>query len=406
MKPKYLKYNLEDLLEDKIFISWVLHGSREEEWNQFLKQHPYFKVKAEKAIKVIDLLMDTHENLDDELILELWQRIKQFNQQNKIERGRVYVWKRVRWAASILIILSLGILGYLYIQNSDYYLFAQESANNVNEAQVLFSTGDKIALNRKNSSIALTEENNRVIVNDSLIKLSEKPERKEAAMNELVVPYGKKSELILNDGTKVWLNAGSKLAFPSEFSGQTRAVFLEGEAYFKVANNESKPFIVNTGKLDVEVLGTWFNISAYPSDERIETVLLEGSVAINKRGAFGVGKSQVVLKPSQKASFNKSNRDFMITEESNADIYIAWTEGCLQFHKESLYEVFTKLERYYNVEIELPKHFPSSEQITGKLDLKESMEEVMIVLSDVAKIEYRISGDKIYIDKQLKKHFN
>src|SRR5690606_14480825 len=98
----------------------------------------------------------------------------------------------------------------------------------------------------------------------------------EVWMNEVIIPYGKKSELLLADGTKVWLNAGSRLAFPSRFTRNTREVFLEGEACFQVAKNEEQLFIVKAGNLDVKVLGTHFNVSAYPADATIETVLLEG----------------------------------------------------------------------------------------------------------------------------------
>jgi ferric-dicitrate binding protein FerR (iron transport regulator) len=115
------------------------------------------------------------------------------------------------------------------------------------------------------------------------------------------------------------------------------------------------------------------------------------------------GTNEVLLQPYQRATFNKENKDIKVFDEPDADIFIVWTEGLLQFSQGNLQSVFTKLERYYNIKIDTPKDFPSSEVITGKLDLKESLEDVMIALSDVANLDYRIYDNRVVIDKRLKK---
>jgi ferric-dicitrate binding protein FerR (iron transport regulator) len=158
---------------------------------------------------------------------------------------------------------------------------------------------------------------------------------------------------------------------------------------------------VKAGNLDVRVLGTHFNVSAYPADATIETVLLEGSVAVEKPKTFGLGKNEVILKPSQKASFEKEASEFTVTDEPDTDLYIAWTYGWLKYDKESLWSVLRKVERYYNVEIHLPDNYPGDDKITGKLDLKESLEEVMVVLADASRFEYRINGNKVFIEKKM-----
>jgi transmembrane sensor len=117
---------------------------------------------------------------------------------------------------------------------------------------------------------------------------------------------------------------------------------------------------------------------------------------------LGLGKSETILQPNQKATFDKQNNSVEISNEPYAELYIAWTEGWLQFSKESLHSVFNKLERYYNIDVIIPLNFPPSEIITGKLDLKESLEDVMVTLTGVADIEYRIAGNKIYIDRKIK----
>jgi len=161
--------------------------------------------------------------------------------------------------------------------------------------------------------------------------------------------------------------------------------------------------VVNAGQLDVKVLGTYFDITAYPTDERIETILIEGSVAVSKPATFGIGQNEVILKPNEKASFDKQSNEVSVASEPDAVFYIAWTSGWLQFSKESLQSVFSKLERYYNIEVKIPQNFPSEELITGKLDLKDSLEEVMYALADVAKIEFRLNGNSVYVERKMKK---
>jgi transmembrane sensor len=405
MKPEFSKYSLEQLLEEKSFISWVLKQENNAEWERFMESNPGFRSKAKKAREIIHLLQDRYEVLDENSVLEIWKNIDKYEKQYEQKARKLEIRRRLSWAASVLFIVSLGTFGYLYLtDNNQGYRFVSADAPQSSEARMVLSTGEEIALKKDNSTIALNDNSNQVTVNDSIIDLTENKGagKQTVPMNEVVIPYGKKSELVLADGTKVWLNAGSRLAFPSRFTKNTREVFLEGEACFEVAKNEKQPFIVKAGSLDVKVLGTHFNVSAYPADATIETVLLEGSVAVEKPKAFGLGKTEVVLKPSQKASFKKEQREFKVTDEADVDIYIAWTYGWLKYNRESLSSVLRKVERYYNVEIQLPANYPGDDLITGKLDLKESLDAVMVVLADASRFEYRISGNKVYIEKKIK----
>lgn len=403
MKSEYLEYNLEQLLEEKSFIAWVLREENKKGWEEFIAANPGFALKAKKAREIIMLLRDTSNVLDEESVLEMWQNINRFEKFHQQKTKKHHFRKIFTRAATILAIVSLAAAAYFYLNDKgkDYQFETARWHNSANEARLMLSNGEEVLLKKDNSSIDLTQNNQLVINNDSVIDLSTR-KSDNIKMNEVIIPFGKRSELLLADGTKVWLNAGSRLAFPSRFSQKTREVYLEGEACFKVAKNENQPFIVNAGDLDIKVLGTWFNVSAYASDKNIETVLLEGSVAVAKPKTFGLAKNEVILKPNQRASYNKQNTDINLYNEPEAELFIAWTEGWLQFSKESLHSVFTRLERYYDVEIILPDNFPPNELISGKLDLKDSLKEVIIALADVAKIEYRIANKKVYIDKNVK----
>lgn len=402
MKSEFLKYSLEQLLEEKSFITWVLQEDNKPEWDKFLESNPGFHSKINKSREIIHLLKDRYDVLDPDSILEIWKNIDEFERQYLKKVRKTDFRRTLSWAASFLFIVSLGIVGYFLVKEKAYQ-FTSTDIIQSDDARMILSTGEEIALKKDNSTITLNDATNQVTVNDSIINLIKKADagKQEAQMNEVVIPYGKKSELLLADGTKVWLNAGSRLAFPSKFTKNIREVFLEGEACFEVEENEGQPFIVKAGDLDVKVLGTHFNVSAYPTDNVIETVLLEGSVSVERARTLGLGKSEVLLKPNQKASFKKEKNDFSITDETDADIYIAWTYGWLKYERENLKSVIRKVERYYNVEIRLPDNYPQDDKITGKLDLKESLNEAMEILADASGTEFRIIGDKVYMEKKL-----
>lgn len=402
---QYLNFSMEQLLEDKSFISWILREENNLEWQKFLEANPGFRPKAKKAREIIFLLKDKYDILDENSILEIWKNIDKYEQQYKHKERKLKIRRRLSWVASVILVISLGTFGYLYLNVKEQgYQFVSSDSQQINEARMVLSTGEEIALKKDNSTIAMNDETNQVTVNDSIIDLKENngTGKQTVKMNEVVIPYGKKTELLLADGTKVWLNAGSRLAFPSRFNGKIREIYLEGEACFEVAKNEKQLFIVKAGNLDVRVLGTHFNVSAYPADATIETVLLEGSVAVEKPKAFGVGKTEVVLKSSQKASFEKEENEFTVTDEADMDLYIAWTYGWLKYERESLLSVLRKVERYYNVEFQLPSNYPGDDEITGKLDLKESLGAVMVVLADASGFEYRINENKVFVEKKLK----
>lgn len=404
MKSEYLKYNLEELLEDKQFLAWVLRKHKNNEWNQFIEDNPEFNSQVKNAREIIQLLSDTHEVLDEESVLEMWQNIDRFQQLQKQKTRKLYFRKAFTWAASIVLIVSLGTWGYINEKRDSYQFSTVEAASQSKETRLVLSNGEEIVLNNDNSTVALGNNNKLTINNDTVIDLSLKSSEitGKIQMNEVVVPFGKKSELLLADGTKVWLNAGSRLAFPSKFTKKNREVFLEGEAYFEVAKNQIQPFIVNAAKIEIKVLGTHFNVSAYPVDQTIETVLLEGSVALSRPNSFGSTRDEVILRPNQRGSFNKEERDVKVSDEPDVDLYVAWTYGWLKYNQESLGSVLGKVERYYNIEIQIPDNYPTDDKITGKLDLKDSLEKVMVVLADATGFEYRISGNKVFIDKTMK----
>ena len=203
--------------------------------------------------------------------------------------------------------------------------------------------------------------------------------------NTAETSLGMRSNLILPDGTKVWLNAGSKLSYPVLFSDQFRAVKLSGEAYFEVKKDSKWPFLVSSGNMNIIVSGTTFNCNAYPENNKIQTVLVEGQVTIANESTTEVEE----LQPGELATFTKDSQQ-IIKEKTDLQKYIAWKSGKLMFRDDRMDLVVEKLERWYNVEIEI-KEKEISDYIYTATFIDESLDQVLKMLSLSAPISYTVS---------------
>lgn len=214
--------------------------------------------------------------------------------------------------------------------------------------------------------------------------------------NTLNIPYGREFDLVLSDGTKVKLNSGSSITYPVSFlKGQDRKVFLKGEAYFDVTTDKAHPFIVNVDEMNIRVLGTQFNLSYYPEDEDISTVLVEGAVALYKEGANIDSNTTAQLVPGQKAAWNKANNTMTI-KEVDTNIYTAWKDGYLLFKAAPFYSIRAKLERHFNISIE-DRSGRLENQIYTATFRNETIEEIMEAFKEDTPFEYVQEGSKIII---------
>ena len=210
----------------------------------------------------------------------------------------------------------------------------------------------------------------------------------------MIIPYGKTSELFLPDGTKVFLNAGSRLVYPENFTGKSREVFLSGEAFFDVKHDKQHPFIVQTEDFRVKVLGTRFNVSAYPTDNIVETVLAEGKVNMEKNNA-GMFDKAIELAPNQMASFNRTTNETNV-KSVDTDNYILWTEGLLKFESTDLSRITKRLERYYNIRFQYGEPLLGGLRISGKLQLKDDIDEVCERVARAASVKIVKKGENLY----------
>jgi len=183
----------------------------------------------------------------------------------------------------------------------------------------------------------------------------------------------------------VWLNAGSRLIYPASFNDDKREVHLFGEAFFDVTPDSERPFIVKTTDLAIRVLGTKFNLCAYPDDNTIQAVLTEGKISL-KRNDAALFESDVIILPEQMAMFNKTSQTTKV-RTVDTSYFTLWKDGLLKFTDEDLSRVVKKIERFYNISIVFNDPLDGSIIINGKLDLQEDKEEVFKYISKVAFIE-------------------
>lgn len=209
--------------------------------------------------------------------------------------------------------------------------------------------------------------------------------------NQLITAKGSKGRFTLPDGSVVWLNSETKLTYPNQFTGNRRFVSLEGEAYFEVAKDAKKPFVVQAGEIDVEVLGTCFDLDSYSSGEFVETALLNGSVKISGKAL----KDPVYLKPNELFRYRKSDQIASV-EEAKVGLYADWIKDRLVFDNDCLADILISMEGRYNMEIECPKQFAASTRLSFTIR-QESIEEVMEAMSLIAPIRYEIKSGKVYI---------
>ncbi len=219
---------------------------------------------------------------------------------------------------------------------------------------------------------------------------------------EISTNFGARMKFQLSDGTTVHLNSGSKLVFPSKFLGHTRKVELIGEAFFEVAPNPSNPFIVKTRAFNVKVLGTSFNLKAFPELNEISTTLVSGSVILETEEA-GVSSQIASLMPSDRAVYNSKSKRIQISKQLDLDKFIAWKEGKLVFSNDPIDELAEKLGTWYNVTVKIGNPALGKHRFTATFT-DEPIEQVLDLLSKSAPLKYKIvSASKLKDDSYSKR---
>ncbi|MCE4565858.1 DUF4974 domain-containing protein [Maribellus sp. CM-23] len=229
------------------------------------------------------------------------------------------------------------------------------------------------------------------IVFASLYQYFTKPGPVAPIYQNVSTTYGMQTSITLADGTKVWLNSDSHLHFPVSFDNMDeRRVVLNGEAFFEVTHNPEIPFIVNAGELDVKVLGTSFNVSAYNEYDKLTVALQEGKVSLVQANSDS-GKELLTMKPNQVATFNYGSRSLNVAEESDLGKYCDWKEGRLAFFGDDIETVVQKLEKWYNVETVIADEAIQQYHFTATFT-DETLNQALSLLCSSSGINYKVNA--------------
>ena len=295
-------------------------------------------------------------------------------------------------AASILVLLTIG-LSY----QQGFFNSKEAPVLNGNEITLQLENGDiQVISAGKKSQIADAEGNVIGNQNGNKIVYDTETTAEKLVYNTLKIPYGKRFELQLSDGTIVHLNSGTTLKYPVKFiAGENRQVFLDGEAFFDVTKDKTHPFVVNADNLNVRVLGTHFNVSNYPEDNLTDVVLVEGSVGLYTANEKFNAEKNTILKPGFKGSFSKINNQIK-TKAVVTDVYTAWIKGGLTFREMTFKDISKKLERHYNVTIVNQNAKLSNEKFNASFG-DEPIAKVLSYFNEIHGINYTLKNNEVLI---------
>ena len=313
--------------------------------------------------------------------------------QTYVRRGRkVRVIRKVGIAASFLLALVLGGTAYwlnVHWEKRNHVELVEEIQPIMSKGYIMLDDGSRIDLGedegevREADGIKIIRDSVKVVYASADVMPTDK-----IAYNELNVPRGGEYMLVLTDGTKVWVNADSRLKFPQSFSGDTREVYLEGEGFFQVAKDAAKPFIVHCERYAVRVLGTTFNISAYRNDEVSMTTLVEGRVNIE------CGNTVVALTPGLMATVADSK---VTTREVNVESYISWTRDQFSFSEERLEDLLKKISRWYDVEFVFDDEEIKDYKFSGFMPRYESIDAILQIMEQAANVTFKMNNKQIVV---------
>ncbi len=384
-------------IQDIIKVAGLIAKNISNQINSEEKETLYFwKDRSEKNKKLYDKITDwdnfqernqTYKQFDTE---KAWGK---FSQKINKPTYRIRVLSVLKYAAAIAIPLILGgIIFYnLNKQNDNTHEIASISPGTQN-AIIVLDNGKTINLEDEQLN-QLVEKDGSIIRNEKgeLSYLNVKSKRaKKQLQNTLIVPRGGEYNLVLSDGSRVFLNSVSKLTYPVVFDNNKREVKLEGEAYFEIVKDKSKPFLVNINGMKIEVLGTSFNVKAYTDDDKIYATLVEGKIKLNT----DQNENNWILVPDQQAILKKSSNKVEV-REVDVQQFISWKNGMYTFTNQTLEEILKTLSRWYDFEYEFSNESLKSIRFEGGLNKYDDVYPILDIMRSTGKLSYKIDGKKI-----------
>ncbi|MEW2921147.1 FecR domain-containing protein [Muricauda sp. ANG21] len=327
---------------------------------------------------------------------QAWEKVleKQLAKKRKA-RTRHIIRTSYKYAAVLLIAFLAGYAYWNYNSSPEDIMDSNPKDEGV---VIVFDNGEKIRLSSERKQEELLDQNGNRIGerNGDQLDYFGKENVTELVYNTLYVPNGRRFDIVLSDNSHVYLNAGSSLRYPVNFiPGKKRQVYLEGEAFFDVSKDKNHPFVVTSGNMDVEVLGTKFNVNAYPEETNINTVLVEGSVRLNTNEIEENRDASVLLEPGHMAQWDQKTKSAQ-TEEVDTELYTGWMQGKLVLKGMRFKDILKKLERHYGVSIQNKNKKLENRVFTATFDV-ETIEEVLNTFVAETNFDYLIEKEQITI---------
>lgn len=318
-----------------------------------------------------------------------WKSFKKRQQQRKrnIRVG-------VAVAASVCLLITSALWLWLGSLGEERVVLAEQGQQN--NVCLVLSTGEVVDISNVGQDEVKLDKGTKLYEGNRLEYVQpDSLHKKELEFNQLIIPKGTFYHLVLSDGTKVWLNADSKIKYPVSFGQDKREVSLRGEGYFEVAKDSTRPFIVSTDKMDVKVLGTTFDVNTYEDEGKSFVVLVEGLVEVSA----GKGESRIIT-PGYMAEVNMHDVQAKIhVSKCDTEHYIAWKSGNFSFRNASLTEILKRVSRYYDVTVIREQVF-EEEYYTGDVSSDVSLESLLAVIESSTSVSFKVERKIVYVQKK------
>lgn len=337
------------------------------------------------------------QQLEDKMLARLQQAIARSTKNNAAKVTRLSTYRNIAAAITIFMLACGGLYYWLQkpvklkaIANNKPHI-VHDILPGKNKATLTLANGAVVELN--SAKIGVVDNKGNAVVKkvkegQLLYEANQAAtQQQQLAYNIISTPRGGQYQVVLPDGSKVWLDAASSLKFPTAFTGTDRIVELNGQAYFEVAKNAAKPFKVKVNNLEVRVLGTHFNIMAYSNEATIKTTLLEGSVRLTS------GSVTNVLKPGQQGTLNQNGQ--IRVADVNTDGAVAWKNGYFDFNRDNIHSIMNQVSRWYDVDVTYEGKAPEDEFV-GKIERNVKLSQLLHIL-ELSHVHFKVVGKNIIV---------
>ena len=356
-------------------------------------------------MQLADEVWDDEEVSEADVHARIWKKLTESRQKAIVIKPLKQTSYKWLWAAASLVAIAVlaGLLFMPVKKDNTTGTIVKNTKTTIlpgsNKAYLTLANGNKIVLDdAKNGQLAVgagvkvSKAANGVVVYKFGKKPGEQAHEGVPRINTITTPRGGQYEVILGDGTSVKLNAASYIRFPEFFSGATREIELNGEAYFEVAKDKAHPFIVKANGTQVQVFGTHFNINAYSDNPDITTTLLEGSVKMSK------GTAAIMLLPGQQGTVNQNGSSIKV-QKADVEANMAWINGFFIFHDQSIVNIMKQVSRWYDVDIEYQDAQVQENEFGGTISKYKDIKELLDNIKLTGSIHYKIEGRRVIIMK-------